>query len=289
MRTSPFVKAKVSVTNLIDAIRVPFCKNRQLYRAFYAILGFYPRRLALYRQALVHKSCVSRHEEGEARHNERLEFLGDAILDAVVGDIVYHRFPSQDEGFLTTTRSKIVQRESLGRLAVETGLDKLIMSHVQHHRNHNSYLEGNAFEALVGAIYLDRGYDYCIAFIERKVLRHLIDIDKVAHQEVNFKSRLLEWAQKKRFQIQFELLQQELNDEGALVFYSSVVVEGIECGRGHGFSKKESHQQASKNALSHIRHNRDLRLQLTQAFEDRTTVPESSPITDNGQTEASVM
>lgn len=277
MRTSSFVKAKVSVTNLIDAIRVPFCKNRQLYRAFYAILGFYPHRLKPYRQALVHKSCVSgRNDEGEIRHNERLEFLGDAILDAVVGDIVYHRFPNQNEGFLTTTRSKIVQRESLGRLAVETGLDKLIMSHVQHNRNHNSYMEGNAFEALVGAVYLDRGYDYCIAFIERKVLQHLIDIDKVARQEVNFKSRLLEWAQKKKFQVQYELLLQETDSEGALVFHSRVMVESMECGRGQGFSKKESQQRASKSALSHIRHSRELRLQLEQAFEERTNAQKQS-------------
>ena len=217
------MRVKVSLFNIIDAIRVPFCKRRQLYRAFHAILGFYPHRISLYRQALVHKSFVGKHDGGDKlMHNERLEFLGDAVLDAVVGDIVYRRFEGKNEGFLTTTRSKIVQRESLGRLAVETGLNRLIMSHVGANKTHNSYMEGNAFEALVGAVYLDRGYDYCMYFIERRVLRHLIDLNKVASSEVNFKSRLLEWSQKKKCRVEYELVRQVMGENGSPVFYSRV-------------------------------------------------------------------
>lgn len=264
------MRVKVSLFNIIDAIRVPFCKRRQLYRAFYAILGFYPHRISLYRQALVHKSFVGKHDGGDKlMHNERLEFLGDAVLDAVVGDIVYRRFEGKNEGFLTTTRSKIVQRESLGRLAVETGLNRLIMSHVGANKTHNSYMEGNAFEALVGAVYLDRGYDYCMYFIERRVLRHLIDLNKVASSEVNFKSRLLEWSQKKKCRVEYELVRQVMGENGSPVFYSRVWVEGIDCGTGKGFSKKESQQKASQKALSAIQHDKDVRQRILDACEAR--------------------
>ncbi|MGM9675649.1 MAG: ribonuclease III [Bacteroidaceae bacterium] len=270
------MRVKVSLINIIDAIRVPFCKRRQLYRAFYAILGFYPHRISLYRQALIHKSCIGKHDGDKMMHNERLEFLGDAVLDAVVGDIVYRQFQGKDEGFLTTTRSKLVQRETLGRLAVETGLDKLIVSHVGTNKNHNSYMEGNAFEALIGAVYLDRGYDYCMFFIERRVLRHLIDINKVAHSEVNFKSRLLEWSQKRKCTVEYELVRQELGENGSPVFYSRVRVEGLECGTGKGFSKKESQQKASQKALSLIHRDKELRQKIAQACEERKATHEAA-------------
>ena len=120
------------------------------------MLGFYPKNISIYEQALLHKSSSVKSEQGRLLNNERLEFLGDAILDAVVADIVYKKFEGKREGFLTNTRSKIVQRETLNRLATEIGLDKLI-KYSARQSSHNSYMCGNAFEALVGAIYLDRG------------------------------------------------------------------------------------------------------------------------------------
>ena len=180
----------MSAENLIDAIKLPFRKEKELCRAFRRMIGFYPHNIGLYQEALMHKSMLAHGKSGSPLNNERLEFLGDAVLGAVVSEIVYHHFPNKREGFLTNTRSKIVQRESLGKLANEIGLDKLIRRHEQN-QTHNSYLAGNAFEALIGAIYLDRGYAHCKTFIADKILHRLIDIDKVAYQEVNFKSKLL--------------------------------------------------------------------------------------------------
>lgn len=184
--------------------------------------------------------------------NERLEYLGDAILDAVVGDILYNHFRGKSEGFLTSVRSRVVQRETLGKLADEMGLTNLIHSN-QIGRTHNSYMAGNAFEALVGAVYLDRGYDYCKWFVRKRIMGNYLNLDGIAHKESNFKSRLLEWCQKHHVQIKFELLEESRETETASPrFLSRVVVAGTECGRGLGYSKKESHQQAAKEALAKL-------------------------------------
>lgn len=221
------------------------------------MLGFYPHDIALYQEALMHRSMAAHAESGKPINNERLEFLGDAILDAIVGEVVFHHFPGKREGFLTNTRSKIVQRETLGRLATQIGLDKLVQRQ-QRNQTHNSYYAGNAFEAIVGAIYLDRGYDYCQHFICRHILGQLLDIDKVAKQEVNFKSKLLEWCQKHHARVEYVLLNETKDESGSPLFNSMVLINGRECGRGKGYSKKESHQKASKNVLHHLRHDRKL-------------------------------
>ena len=226
------------------------------------MLGFYPHKISLYQEALMHKSMLAHAKGGAPLNNERLEFLGDAVLDAVVGEIVFHHFPKKREGFLTNTRSKIVQRESLGRLATEIGLDKLIRQH-DHNHTHNSYLAGNAFEALVGAIYLDRGYGHCKTFIRKKTMRQLINIDKLAYQEVNFKSKLLEWCQKHKASLEYVLLNETKTEDGSPLFNTKVVINGRECARGKGYSKKESHQKASRNALHHLKHDRKLYEELT--------------------------
>ncbi|MBQ8455457.1 MAG: ribonuclease III [Bacteroidaceae bacterium] len=226
------------------------------------MLGFYPHKISLYQEALMHKSMLAHAKGGAPLNNERLEFLGDAVLDAVVGEIVFHHFPKKREGFLTNTRSKIVQRESLGRLATEIGLDKLIRQN-DHNHTHNSYLAGNAFEALVGAIYLDRGYGHCKTFIRKKIMRQLIDIDKLAYQEVNFKSKLLEWCQKHKASLEYVLLNETKTEDGSPLFNTKVVINGRECARGKGYSKKESHQKASRNALHHLKHDRKLYEELT--------------------------
>ena len=200
----------------------------------------------------MHSSMLAKSEKGRPLNNERLEFLGDAVLDAAVGDIVFRHFQGKREGFLTNARSKIVQRETLGRIAVEMGLDKLIIHTSRGHQNHNSYLAGNAFEALVGAIYLDRGYKACLDFLEARILRRYINIDKLAYKEMNFKSKLLEWCQKNHLHAQYQLVDELRTKEGSPMFRSTVWIEGIECGTGQGFSKKESQQMASKSAIKKI-------------------------------------
>ena len=137
--------------SIIDRIKLPFRKEKELFSSLREILGFYPRRIELYKLALMHKSIARRNAKGKPVNNERLEFLGDAVLDAVVGDIVYRHFEGKREGFLTNTRSKLVQRDTLNKLAQEMGINRLILS-AGHSNSHNNYMGGNAFEALVGAI-----------------------------------------------------------------------------------------------------------------------------------------
>lgn len=245
-------QSNIVLHNAIDRIRLLFRKERESYLCFYRILGFYPRNIHLYEQALLHKSTAIRSEKGRLLNNERLEFLGDAILDAIVADIVYRRFEGRREGFLTNTRSKIVQRETLNKLAVELGLDKLI-KYTARSSSHNSYMYGNAFEAFIGAIYLDRGYTCCKQFIEQRIIDRYIDLEKIARKEVNFKSRLIEWSQKNKLELSFELIEQFLDSEGNPVFQTEILIEGVSAGIGTGYSKKESQQNAAQTAIKKVK------------------------------------
>ena len=240
------------LSNLLDRIKLHFQKDSELRKALHSMLGFYPRNLEIYRIALAHKSHVYRNRKGRSFNNERLEFLGDAILEAVVSDIVFHRFERRSEGFLTSTRSKIVQRSSLNRLAKEIGLERLLQVPSQR-RGHNSNIGGNAFEALVGAIYLDRGYKTCQWFVENKIVGCLLDIENVANKEVNFKSKLLEWTQKNRVQVDFENEEALAEKNDSPLFNSTILLEGLTAGEGRGYSKKESQQRASRDALTRLR------------------------------------
>ena len=238
-------------SNITDKIRLFFRKDKEPYLCFYRMLGFYPRNIEIYQQALLHKSSSVK-EKGRLLNNERLEFLGDAILDAVVADIVYKKFEGKREGFLTNTRSKIVQRETLNQVAVQIGLDKLI-KFTTRQSSHNSYMSGNAFEALVGAIYLDRGYDACKKFMEERIIAQYLNIDKISRKEVNFKSKLIEWSQKNKMEVSFELIEQFLDEEYNPMFHTEVRIEGISAGTGTGYSKKESQQNAAQMALKKIK------------------------------------
>ena len=231
----------------------------------------------------MHKSVARRNEKGKPVNNERLEFLGDAILDAIVGDIVYQHFPGKREGFLTNTRSKIVQRETLNKLAQEMGINQLILSS-GHTYSHNSYLGGNAFEALVGALYLDHGYNACMKFMEKRILSQLINIDKVAYKEMNFKSKLIEWSQKNRVKLEYELLEQKKDEHGSPVFRFQVLIEGLEGGIGSGFSKKESQQLASKLTLQRLRREPQFIDEVFAAKGNRTKM-EEEPVLDVPSTE----
>ena len=238
--------------NQIDKIRLLFHKDRESYFCFYKILGFFPRNIRFYEQALLHKSTSIRSEKGRPLNNERLEFLGDAILDAIVSDIVYKHFEGRREGFLTNTRSKIVQRETLNKLAVEIGLDKLV-KYSTRSSSHNSYMYGNAFEAFIGAIYLDQGYERCKQFMEKKILKNYIDLDKMSRKEVNFKSKLIEWSQKTKMEVSFELIEQFLDQDYNPMFHTEVRIESLSAGTGTGYSKKESQQNAAQMALKKIK------------------------------------
>ena len=234
-----------------------FSKKEEPYFALYHMLGFYPKNVQLYEQAFIHRSSSIETEDGRWTNNERLEFLGDAILNAIVADIIFRKFPNRREGFMTNTRSKIVQRESLNQLAIEMGINKLMVLS-RKATSHNNYIYGNAFEALVGAVYMDQGYKKCFEFIETKVIDRYIFLEKIARKEVNFKSQLIEWSQKNKLEIAFELLETFADEGKNPVFQSSVTLMGMSLGKGIGYTKKESQQLAAKTAINRIRKDRDL-------------------------------
>ncbi|MCR4613464.1 MAG: ribonuclease III [Bacteroidaceae bacterium] len=235
-------------------VRLLFRKDKEPYFRVRRITGFLPNNLGLYRTALRHKS-VSRTEDGRSQvNNERLEYLGDAVLGAVVADILYERYPNKQEGFLTTLRSKLVRRDMLNQIAVQIGLDKLVLHEGPVTSAHNSYMNGNAFEAFVGALYLDRGYAACQQFVRRVILRKFVNIEELAKKEENYKSRLIEWCQKHQLECRFEIISQKLlSDHTTPKFVSRVTIEDVYCGQGEGFSKKESHQQAARQAYHKVR------------------------------------
>lgn len=305
------------LSNIIDRIKLPFRKDKELYSALYKILGFYPHNITYYKVALMHKSLGHRATaqelevlEGKASavkrfsndakkkgkgkkgaddgkggrkglgkqlNNERLEFLGDAILDAVVGYVVYDRFKGKPEGFLTNARSKMVQRETLGKLAKEMGISKLIMASGRT-ATHNSYIGGNAFEALVGAIYLDRGYEACQMFWEKRVMEKFLNVDKVAYKEVNFKSKLLEWTQKNRVNLEFRLEDQSHDNSGSPIFVYTVVLEGVDGCKAEGFSKKEAQQKASELTLKKLRSENKFHNSIFAAKTARTQMDEDPAV-----------
>ena len=181
-----------------------------------------------------------------------MEFLGDAILDAIVADIIYKKFQYKREGFLTNTRSKIVQRETMNRVAVQLGLDKMV-AYSTKTKSHNNHMYGNALEALIGAIYLDQGYQVCYDFIQNVMIKKYIDLDTIARKEVNFKSSLIEWSQKNRLEIVFNLIESFTDNEGNPVFQTSITLSDTQIGVGIGYSKKESQQSAAKMAIKKLR------------------------------------
>ncbi len=244
------------IRKIIEKIRLSPKKRREPYLSFYKILGFKPKNIEYYQQALLHKSVSKEDKNGNLSNNERLEFLGDAILDAIVADIVFQKFGNKDEGFLTNTRSKIVQRESLNRIAVDLGLDKMIRT-AANAKAHKNHIYGNALEAFIGAIYLDRGFNAAKIFIEQKIIENL-NIEKIAKKEVNFKSKLIEWSQKYKISLTFELIESFTDGDNNPVFQTKAILGDIPVGIGIGHSKKESQQNAAKMSLKKIRSDKEL-------------------------------
>lgn len=233
----------------LESLRLLFTPDKAFCRALSRVIGFCPRHPDLYREAFLHSSMNG--NGNGIGNNERLEYLGDALLSAICADILYRRYPDRREGFLTMARSRMVQRSTLGHVAHEMGLQTFIHTSALQ-QSHNSFISGNAFEALVGAIYLDRGFSVCYRFIEQRVLGKYIRIEEVACRETNYKSAIIEWCQKRGYAIEFTLLDETSHSDGP-VFRSAVIICGVKAGEGTGYSKKESHQLAAREALTHVR------------------------------------
>ena len=254
--------------NLISKIRLFSNRRKEPYFSFYNVTGFYPKNIDYYLLAVSHKSSPLQTPDGQTLNNERLEFLGDAILNTVVSDILYHLYKIEQEGFLTNARSNIVKRDSLNEVCQRIKLDKLIVvtKHLNLEKNKNIY--GNALEALMGAIYLDYGYEKCVEFVKNKVLVSLEEMKKTAEDDDNYKSRLIEWCQKNRLEIEFVLLDETLGSDNKHTFKTQLLIEGIKLSTAIGSSKKESQQKAAFKALNRIEKKPDFLEQLiTKIFE----------------------
>ena len=224
--------------------RFVFSRKNKLEKDIKDIVGFYPVDVFLFEKALIHKSAtntkVSRYQES----NERLEFLGDAVLGAVIADYLFKKYPLKDEGFLTKMRSKIVSRNSLNNLSRKIGLDKLVIARLDKKSKTDS-IYGNAFEALIGAIYLDKGSSACERFILNKIITPYIFLDKLEIEETNFKSRIIEWAQKEKRELTFEIIN-EFGEGRNKFFEACVKLDGMEISKGEEGSKKKAEQIAAK-------------------------------------------
>ncbi len=240
---------------LLRKIRLLSNARKEPYLQFYHILGFYPDKINYYQLALRHRSMTRSSPSGHFLSNERLEFLGDAVLNSVVTDILFTRYDRQREGFLTNTRSKLVKRDFLNQLALEMGLDKLVVKsrHIANSSNSNIY--GNAFEALIGAIYLDQGYKQCKRFVEKRLFKTFIDLDKVVIDEKNYKSKIIEYCQKYHLKYEFVLLEEEVFSANSHLFRTGLVINGKKICEASGASKKESQQNASYKAFCMIQEN----------------------------------
>jgi len=215
------------------------------------MLGFFPRRISYYKLAFLPKSALQKHPSGVRLNNERLEYLGDAVLDAIVADYLYTRFPEGDEGFMTKLRARIVKRKTLNYLATKMEIPDMI-SHIGISGIKSKHLYGNALEALIGAIYIDRGYKAAKRFFIRKIMKKHIDLVQLVQKDPDYKSRIIEWAQKNRVEIVFESHEEHLSGVKSPSFVSTISLQGLPRGTGRGGAKKDAEQQAAKKALDHI-------------------------------------
>lgn len=208
------------------------------------MFGFIPNNIELYKLALIHKSASLVLDDGRQINNERLEFLGDAVIEAVTSDHLFIEFPDRDEGFMTQLRSKMVSRQSLNALAVKIGLDRHIISSGAG-TSAQKHIFGDAFEAMMGAIYLDRGYEFVNRLLINDIFYRYQDLDELTESETDFKSRLIEWCQKNRHTVEFRTEHGRGYASNHPVFHATVLIDAMEAGHGIGDSKKEAEQRAA--------------------------------------------
>ncbi|TAM93830.1 MAG: ribonuclease III [Chitinophagaceae bacterium] len=211
------------------------------------VLGFTPRKTAIYEIALSHRSS----KESKDENNERLEYLGDAILGAVIGDFLYKKYPYQPEGYLTEMRSKIVNRQRLNEIAIKMGLRRLTIYNKDNNFLKISGIFGNTLEALIGAVYLDQGFEKTRKFIFKRIVLPYIDLESLENEEINHKNKLYGWANKYGHQLEFELLDEHL-EGGRRLFTVAIVVDGDMVCSGKAYNKKDAGQLAARDALDKL-------------------------------------
>src|SRR5690554_2526524 len=230
-----------------------FSPDRQFVRSLRNVLGFVPGNLYLYHLAFRHKSVAVPVRSGAKNSNERLEFLGDAILGSIVAELLFKKYPYKGEGFLTEMRSKIVSRVHLNQLSRKLGLDEMIKydARMVHFPNKQGSLLGDAFEALIGAVFLDKGYAFTRNFVINRIIKPHVDIHVLEQTETNFKSRLIEWCQQSGKEVTFV---QTENDEGEdrKMFTVDALINGEVYGTGKDYSKKSAEKIAAEKACENL-------------------------------------
>lgn len=225
--------------------------GKKFYSLIKKITGVKPKNISYYHLAFQHKSLMRKDQSGQPLNNERLEFLGDAVLGSIVAHELFKRFPRLDEGSLTKMRSRIVNRINMNKVALKMGLDKVIRTQPLNDLT-QTHIPGDALEALIGAIYLDLGHDKAKAFIYSKIITEQTDFSEIADNDTNYKSLLIEWGQKNRCSIHF--VTEEYPDQlpSGLGFIAKAHVNHQIMGEGKGASKKEAQQNAACQALDNV-------------------------------------
>lgn len=232
---------------LINRILNKSSPHKQLILQLEHLLGFTPRHIAYYNLAFMHRS----QPEEATDSNERLEFLGDAILGAIVAEYLFKKYPYQPEGYLTELRSRIVRRETMNNVALRMGLNKLVQYNQNDRGLSRSHIFGNALEALIGAVYLDQGFIKTRKFILNQIIRAYIDLDTMESTDTNYKNQLLSWAQRNNHVLTFDTLDEKMEATRKL-FTVGIMLNGEEFATGTGFNKKEAGQVAAQKALDRI-------------------------------------
>lgn len=238
------------IVNTLQRVKVYFSSDKEIYQSIKNIFGFYPGNIFLYQLAFRHRSAAKEISEGIKMSNERLEYLGDAILGAVVADYLFKKFPLKDEGFLTDMRSKIVSRSSLNKLSQKLGVDKLIQVDADQNKHFRS-INGDAFEALVGALFLDKGYNYTRHILIDRVISVHFDLEELEKSEMNHKSTLLEYCQKNKLELEYKVIK-ELGTGYRKQFEVEVIIDGKQMATARDYSIKGAEKLAAEKAFIQI-------------------------------------
>lgn len=224
-----------------------FSSDKELVAFVKGITGVTPKKLKLYKQVFSHRSKFTEPE----KNNERLELLGDSILDACVCEYLFKKYPYKDEGFITLLRSKVVNRRQLNELGEKLGLMNKLDYHKRQMGDSSKDMAGNTFEALIGALYLDAGFDATKKFIQKRVLSQLLDIENILATEIDFKSKLYQYAQRESKKLEFNLHEQSRKSNRSY-FVIHVLIDGEFVAAGEGFNKKTAEQNAAHNAVKNL-------------------------------------
>lgn len=235
---------------VFNYIKSFFSSDKELYHSIRNIFGFYPGNINLYKLALRHKSATTRKINGLKINNERLEYLGDAILSAIIADYLFRRFPFNDEGFLTQMRSKIVSRSSLNKLSMKLGLHNFVVSADMQTVKPKS-AGGDAFEAFLGAVFLDKGYNFTRKIILKRIIGVHFDVDLLVEKEVSYKSRIIEWSQKEKKDIQFKVIKQ-VGEKNKRQYVVSVIIDNNLIATSQDYSIKGAEKLAAEKAWREV-------------------------------------